>query len=219
MTNQYDRLNTSNGNVGTDYSDRTEIDLFGWGCTGFQDNASQTYFEPYHTTFDYNAYGPAGDFLSVIGKSDWGAVDISNSDGYNWRTLTAEEMEYMTETRYNARGKRGAAQVIGVNGVVVLPEQWNGAAINSTFGDTWTDNTYNAETWPNMENNGALFLPITGYRNNGSGVTSATSNGFYWTSSKDINDKQRAWYLKIAKNSWDVTMLYKGQGAAVRLVR
>lgn len=218
MTNQYDRLNTSNGNVGTDYSDRTEIDLFGWGCTGFQDNTLQTCFEPYHTTLNYNAYGPAGGFLSVIGKSDWGAVNISNSDGYNWRTLTAEEMEYMRYTRYNADSKRGAAQVIGVNGVIVLPEQWNGAGINSNYNNTWTDNIYDSNTWQSMETNGALFLPLTGYRKTGPDVKSATSNGYYWTSSEN-NDNQKANCLYTTKNGWSVSVLMKAQGAAVRLVR
>lgn len=218
MTNQYDRLNTGNGNVGDNYSGRDEIDLFGWGCTGFQDNASQTCYEPYHTALNYDAYGPAGGFLSVIGKSDWGAVNISNSDGYNWRTLTAEEMEYMRYTRYNADSKRGAAQVIGVNGVIVLPEQWNGAGINSLYNNTWTDNQYDSDTWQSMETNGALFLPLTGYRKTGPNVQSATSNGYYWTSSEN-NDNQKANCLYTTKSGWSVSVLMKAQGAAVRLVR
>ena len=226
MEHQYDRLNPNATTVGDDYADRNDIDLFGWGCTGQQDllhHNNEVYYHPYNTAQlvatdpMHTQYGPTGNFnLSVLNNSDWGSV-VPNPDGYNWRLLTKEEYDYMLTHRENAYGKRGAARVIDVPGLIIVPEVWNGPAINSQFDGTtgWNQNECDATKWQQMEENGALFLPITGYRQ-GAQVKGATSYGQYWLAS--YSNESKAYYMTVQKANTSATIVLRSNGHAVRLV-
>ena len=60
---------------------------------------------------------------------DWGYNAISNAgnqENSGWRTLTNGEWSYLLMTRSTASGIRYAkAQVNGINGVILLPDNWN----------------------------------------------------------------------------------------------
>lgn len=115
--------------------------LFGWG-TGANPNL---------TTDDSSAYATFDDWGNYI-------------DG-GWRTLTADEWEYILEQRPNAKEKLAGATVNDVHGLVLLPDEWTmpeGCSFNPQA--TWDANIYTAEQWNQMENNGAIFLPAAGCR-------------------------------------------------------
>ena len=160
---QWDTIGTNNRLNGT-------MDLFSWG-TGRTPNSSTA-----STAFN-----------------DWGANPISNggNQANQWRTLTAAEWYYLFMNR--STNLFGLGTVNGVKGLILLPDQWNGTGFNPGTkllngnqykGAKWTDNTYTAVQWAEMEAQGAVFLPVTGERD-GYSVTSAESygGGVYWTSS------------------------------------
>ena len=163
------------------------IDLFGWG-TGNNPINTSTISEDY-STFD-----------------DWG-----NNIGEGWRTLTKDEWEYLFCRRTDAAHLFGMGSVNGVNGTIVLPDDWAGDKFtdtdnglnyseagyyNNNDGNRFSFNTYTAEQWRTMEEAGAVFLPAPGNRNGTEEVINVNSAGFYWsaTPSSDIN----AYFLYIS---------------------
>lgn len=133
---------------------------FGWG-TGNRPNLTST------DTMDYL------DFY------DWGTY---NSGG-NWRTLSAEEWQYLLFRREDARFKYGMATVWGVQGLILLPDNWT-LPSDCTFrpGYGWRQNVYDLDQWAKMEARGAMFLPAAGYR--WDRETFAGGSGYYWSSTK-----------------------------------
>ena len=107
--NQWDMIGTDNVIGGTAFADK--IDLFGWsGSTGFAKFGVST------STDWENGY--SGSFV------DWGTNQISSDAPNTWRTLTEDEWEYLLNTRANASSLKGVAQVNGVNGLILLPDNW-----------------------------------------------------------------------------------------------
>jgi len=129
-------------------------DLFSWG-TG--DNPDSE---------DYSTY------------TEWG----NNIEG-NWRTLTVDEWTYLFNTRTDASSKYGTATVAGVVGLILLPDNYDGTAIN-TDRTAWDNNVISSSEWAAYEAEGAVFLPTAGmseaYDVGGVGV-----QGFYWSSTMD----------------------------------
>ena len=129
------------------------------------------------------------------------------------------------------------ATVNEVYGVILLPDNWNASyySLNNTnIGNDYTfynNNIITAEDWVNsLEANGAVFLPITGYRRGSESPTGAghesPSNGYgglYWSSS--YSDSSNAYYLHFwgmgqGGSSWNTqSSLGRSYGLAVRLVR
>ena len=134
--------------------------LFGWGTGG---NPMLT-SEDWH---DYTAF------------DDWG----SHIDG-GWRTLSWEEWHYVIWDRPNATAKRGAATVCGVQGLVLLPDSWNGGTFHVGFKNGWNTNVYDASSWSHMEAAGAVFLPAAGDRW-GMERDYVGACGYYWSSTPD----------------------------------
>ena len=183
--NQYDTIGGANSNISDSYSGW--IDLFGWG-TGNNPINTSTISEDY-STFD-----------------DWG-----NNIGEGWRTLTKDEWEYLFCRRTDAAHLFGMGSVNGVNGTIVLPDDWAGDKFtdtdnglnyseegyyNNNDGNRFSFNTYTAEQWKTMEEAGAVFLPASGNRNGTEEVINVNLAGFYWsaTPSSDIN----AYFLYIS---------------------
>ena len=185
--NQYDYIgsaaanNAINGN-GTVSSNGT-VDLFGW-------STAATYFGIHNST-DNSTY--SGDFV------DWGTNAITNggNEANAWRTLTKDEWVYLFYTRENAATLFGLGSVNGVNGTILLPDNWTlpagasftasttqgladqGTYFSNSSGNNFSHNTYTAEQWSVMESAGAVFLPAAGYRY-GTGVFNVGSGGYYW---------------------------------------
>ena len=166
--------------IGSAQSDNHR-DLFGWG-TGDAPNKVSSNFN------DYSLF------------TDWGVNAITNggNEANLWRTLTKDEWVYLFRTRENAAMLFGLGSVNGVNGTILLPDNWTtpqGASFTASTtlglvfqsyeyldnnGGHFADNTYTAEQWSVMEGAGAVFLPAAGYRN-GTNVYEVGSYGSYWS--------------------------------------
>lgn len=129
-------------------------DLFSWG-TG--DNPDSE---------DYSTY------------TEWG----NNIEG-NWRTLTVEEWTYLFNTRTDASSKYGTATVAGVVGLILLPDNYDGTAIN-TERTAWDNNVISGSEWAAYEAEGAVFLPAAGM-SDAYGVYGVGEQGLYWSSTMD----------------------------------
>ena len=209
---QYDTVGGDNLNISDSYAGW--IDLFGWGTGSNPTEVS-------NDDADYSEF------------TDWGTNAISNG-GYEedqWRSLTADEADYLLTKRDGATNKYGVAQVCGVNGVVLLPDDWNGTLpFNAGVEGYDKDNTYyaihntiDAETWSQFEAAGAVFLPATGYRgydeNNEMVIRRLREYGDYWTSS--VSDTN-ANYAKDFGFTWAQVMDWEYKrysGHPVRLVQ
>ena len=196
--NQWDYIGEDAGNIAS----TGKRDLFGWG-TG--DAPMKTESTDNYSTFNGWASG-----VTIAGYSDW-------------RTLTSTEWIYIFNSSDRGATRYVMAKVRGVQGMVLLPDGWNGGY---NFGDgkantalSWEDAvSISNDDWDKiLEKQGAVFLPAAGKRGNYTML--ATSDGFYWSSSnRDIEND--AWFLYFQSN--DVRFSYPNQrwwGCSVRLVR
>lgn len=173
--------NVTGGSVSSDptYGDSKEgtaladkVDLFGW-------STSATHFGV-STSMDNADY--SGSFV------DWGTNQIGTDAPNTWRTLTKNEWYYIVFYRPNASSLCGVAQVNGVNGLILLPDNWTcpvGVYFKSGFHSNYgvdyyaAYQTFTAAEWSKLESAGAVFLPAAGSRN-GSNVYYVQYSGYYW---------------------------------------
>ena len=192
------------------------IDLFGWGTwtkNGIAPNSTFT------TAADYKT--------GVVSSGDFENV-CKEGIGSEWKTLSYDEWYYLRNTRTNASKLYGVATVNGVNGLILLPDEWTDpkpdgkeftSGVASSFGVDYykTVNEYTAAQWVQMESAGAVFLPAAGNRD-GTSVYGVGSGGNYWSSSAFGADSARFLYfysgLVYASSSYD-----RYYGHSVRLVR
>ena len=224
---QYDMLGTDNVDGGGKVYDATygydktgsaladKIDLFGWsGSTGSAKWGIGT-------SADNSDY--SGDFV------DWGT---NIGDGSTWYTLTADEWDYLLDERSDADQLVGVARIqlgekIYANGLVLLPDDWTcpaGVTFKSGFSNTYSvqayadHRTFTLSDWQQLEAAGAVFLPVSGFRE-GSFVGYVQSSGYYWSAAPDGSDK--AYYMFFISDSY-VSYNYsrnRYSGLAVRLVK
>ncbi len=185
-------------------------DLFCWG-TGDR----PTYWDENETSFST--------FM------DWGTY-CGMGDG--WHTLTEEEYLYLIKRE----GKSGFATIHGINGFVLLPDQFilpDGLSFASAVykfapfdtPSTCTINEYTNEEWDKMEAAGAVFFPATGLWSKEDGVFCVQEQGYYYfsvaVSSEDPNyafiftspdpERNYNYHYSTGNNT-------KSKGHAVRLV-
>ena len=218
--NQWDFVGTDNGRIRSyQYSSETGgwvwtyegwLDLFGWG-TGNKPTASTT------KNSDYSSY------------NEWGNNIITNGGNARnlWRTLSMGEWNYLFYERESAASLSAKGTVNGVNGSILLPDNWVIPAglhfkpSNSTD-ETMEPNTYTADEWVMMEMAGAVFLPITYERTmdwqNQDYCTKVyvTQTARYWTSSPNGTN---GGYYCIAYGTPSITIDNRYVGKAVRLVQ
>lgn len=213
--NQYDTIGAANENISSTYTGW--IDLFGWG----------TGSNPTETSTDYNDYATF---------TDWGVNKISNGGNKAnlWRTLTKDEWVYLFYTRENAATLFGLGSVNGVEGTILLPDNWvlpTGASFTASTtkglrdkgkkyendnGDNYSHNTYTAEQWAVMESAGAVFLPAAGRRQ--AVVSCVGYSGGYWSATP--TETYNAYELYF--NSYDLypqNNYHRYYGQSVRLVQ
>ena len=194
------------------------IDLFGWGTGSNPTNNSPS-------NSDYPKF------------VDWGAHIIDNGGGKVnlWRTLTKDEWVYIFYGRKDAAKKFALGSVAGINGIILLPDNWSpiqGVSFSpstskgmedlgtmyydSNGGGHFDDNPYSVEQWCRMDSAGAVFLPAAGFRD-GTTVKYAGSQGVYWSSTPY---ELRAYFAYYA-NTYLYTQYedYRRYGFSVRLVR
>lgn len=204
--NQYDTIgsaNVVNGALGS------KIDLFGHSSKG---NAR------WGVSISTNDQDYNGEFV------DWGTLMIDQYPANTWRTLTAEEWDYVLNTRANATMLKGLAQVVGVNGLVLLPDNWD-MTVNTDFvpgeGGSFASNGFDAnlldaEQWQRMEAVGAVFLPATGTRI-GANIYFFNECCYYW-SATSFNSNY-AFYINVSASESYMTNNGRSTGQAVRLVK
>ena len=160
------------------------MDLFGWGTGN----------NPINTSKDN------GDYQTFV---DWG-TNIGTDSPNVWRTLTADEWYYIFYTRTNAKKLFGLGSVDGVNGLIILPDNWaipdgvtftpsteKGLADRGGYYDAtssssfWSHNTYTLSDWQKLEDAGAVFLPAAGSRDELFLTYYVQSSGCYWSSTTD----------------------------------
>ena len=210
-TNQWDYFGESQSD--------NHRDLFGWGTGNNPNNVST----------DYSNYAT---------YTEWGNNPITNggNKANQWRTLTKDEWVYLFHGRTDAATKFGLGSVNGVNGTILLPDNWtlpSGASFTASTtqgladrggyyynesGNNFSHNTYTAAQWKAMEDNGAVFLPAAGCRG-GSDVYFVGSYGGYWSSTP--YDENYA-YNPYFNSDYLNPQYYSGirsYGFSVRLVR
>jgi hypothetical protein len=189
---QYDYIGYNNSNISSSYSGW--IDLFGWGTSGW--NCGNIYYRPWDSNnSDGSLYGPSGNYnlTGSYANSDWGRYNAISNGGNTagqWRTLTggsSGEWYYVFNRRNTSSGIRYAkAQVAGVNGVILLPDDWSTSTYSlsntNASGSSFSSNIISASQWTTLENAGAVFLPAAGSRY-GTSVNGVGSNGYYWSAS------------------------------------
>lgn len=187
--NQWEIIGTDNvtgGNVESNprHGDKKDgnsladkVDLFGWSTssTNFGVSTSTSFLLYYSASF-----------------VDWGKNKIEDNAPNTWRTLTYNEWDYVVLNRPNASSLNGVAQVNGVNGLVLLPDNWtcpSGVTFKSGSHCEYTVKayrkyqTFTASQWSKLESAGAVFLPAAGYRY-GSDVYHVQSCGRYWSATE-----------------------------------
>ena len=191
--NQYDYIGDANSNISQTSSGW--IDLFGWGTSGW--NSGAVCYQPWSTSTAPSDYYPGGSYTNNLtgsyANADWGVYNAIYNGGNQagqWRTLTGGsngEWKYIFDTRSTSSGIRYAkAQVAGVNGVILLPDDWSTSyySLSSTNQSdaNYSSNTITASQWITLEQHGAVFLPAAGYRG-GTSVNDVGSRGYYWSAS------------------------------------
>jgi len=141
---------------------------------------------------------------SIPQFKDWGINPISNggNTANQWRTLTNVEYEYLINTRTTNSGIRFAlATINGVNGIIILPDDWDSSyytlnTVNTSGGaDVYAENTITLTEWSIIEAHGAIFL----------------SDG-YWTSStyKNWKNETHAYTFGAGSGGTGSTLLIGG---------
>ena len=221
---QYDMIGSNNNYASSSYTGW--IDLFCWGTSGWDSGAIA--YQPWSTSktaSDYLNQNLTGEYANA----DWGVynaiVNGGNTAG-TWRTLTYEEWDYLLANRPDANDKKAVATVNGVEGIVLLPDNWtlpSGVTYTSGYGSSIAlesyrgKNDYTIDEWTIMENAGAIFLP-----NAGSKSGASYSRGAYECYQTSSNGAAETNYMVSCSGSGlSVNNLnkYKTNAMPVRLVR
>ena len=196
---QYDFIGNNLGNWKMSDRDTQEnwIDLFGWG-TG---------------TSPYTASSKSSDYLPEIKEqyekmpkaNEWGTA-VKSQLGAGWFTLDYSEWFYLVLRRPNAAYLRQLATVCGVQGMILMPDGWEGTLATS----------YDATAWAALEAQNAVFLPCAGSRGSGASIYDAGSKGYYW--SRDAENARSSWVLEFAASYFRMNVYGRETGMSVRLV-
>ena len=189
---QYDRIGNSQAD--------NNRDLFGWGTKNNPNNTNKI-------DSNYSSW------------NEWGNNVITNGGNTAnlWRTLSRDEWSYLFENRTDASAKYGVANVNGVHGIIILPDDYSGPAINSSH-NSWSNNSIIATNWTTYEAAGAVFLPASGQRY-GTDIDHFNNAGYYW-SSTDVSSNL-AFYLCFDNYGTNIPYGEDSRfiGCSVRLVR
>jgi hypothetical protein len=188
------------------------LDLFAWStsATNFGTSAST----------DEDKY--SGSFV------DWGTNAIGNDAPNMWRTMTYDEWNYLLGTRPNASSLKGVAQVNGVNGLILLPDNWTcpegisfKTGCHSSYGTEYYEayQSFTADQWSKMELEGAVFLPAAGGRTSGSStqVDDILKSGYYWANKG--YESNSGYMLYFDSQNIGVGTSGRQAGMSVRLVK
>ena len=143
---------------------------------------------------------------------NWTINTIQNGGGYTWRVLSNDEWNYLFHSRDNADKLFTYANVYGVNGVIILPDDWDidhetdltlntlewVDAYNKYSGNS-TTNYYAINTltgkWDALDKKGAIFLPAAGSVIPNEPVDGFGKHGAYWSSTSRYDFEDYVYYL------------------------
>lgn len=190
----------NNGHYGSDrwaVAEDTKIDLFTWG---YNDNRS---FDPISKE-------------SARNDSEYVEWGTTIDDAGTWRTLSAEEWEYLLNNDEAATVRKGkyklGVTVCGIrNCLVIAPDNFSGSIAVS----------YDATAWDSAESDGLVCLPPAGVRYEHD-VFFVGNNGYYQSSSANrAGISIITSFNNIEKGIWamdESDRAGKKYGTAVRLV-
>ena len=196
---QWDIIGNGNKYISKNYNGW--IDLFCWG-TGNNPTMMMT-----------------NDFLRF---RDWGNNTILNVKCNSWFTLTNNEWVYVFEIRSTNSGIRYAKAIVnGVNGVILLPDNWSNSSYilkksNKSDASFSSNRISNCDWIDRLEANGAVFLPAAGGRA-GTNVVCVGSRGNYWSATYKRGGYAHDVYLDDG-NFYAGGWTSLGGGQSVRLV-
>ena len=200
-------VGADNANIASTY--QGWIDLFGDGTGANPTNASMDDQNDYNTLVD------------------WGVNWIGDDAPYTWRSLSMEEWYYLLALRANAKDKVGIAQVCGVNGLILLPDNWE-APMGVTFkaggyeGSEVTTyasfQSFTGDEWILLAGSGAVFLPAAGNRA-GVNVNLVGQYGLYRGFYNDGYDGTSKEYLHMEAGNVSIGIAPRNLGGSVRLVK
>ena len=167
---QWDYIGNNNSQISSSYSGW--IDLFGWGTSGWSSGAKA--YQPYSTSTSYSDYYPgnnsSNNLTGAYANADWGVYNqIGGDTPGTWRTLTMDEWVYLFHGRSNYANLFGLGTVNGVQGTIILPDDWvlpsgltfnpstgkgllwSSTYYNNSSGNNFSHNTYTSAQWSQME--------------------------------------------------------------------
>ena len=130
--------------------------------------------------------------------------------------MTKGEWEFLFSGRANAAKLRAKACVNGINGAIILPDDFYEHRVRVPFDSTpdgFAGNSYDLSQWATLEAAGAIFLPCCGTRKGATMYDTLENNGRYWTSSGYTGTNAYYVYL-LGSNTRE-----SYYGLAVRLVQ
>ena len=217
---QYNTLSVNDVSVGGTF------DNFCWATSGWSNG--NTYYQPYateHTNQSNKGYGygpyngksyaqsihPDKNGSNPYRFSDWGRYRFDmdtygqTNDGRYWRLMGDGEWA----TLFNRKDSQnrylwGYAKIEGINGCILLPDDWS-EDIDFVYGSTnFTSNVLTRTEWEYLEDSGAVFLPFNG------------EEGRYWGAKHSNSDKAGCFVMNTKQHSISPTLRY--ERCYVRLV-
>ncbi|MBR5957066.1 MAG: SUMF1/EgtB/PvdO family nonheme iron enzyme [Salinivirgaceae bacterium] len=172
------------------------VDRFGYGTSGW--NSGATAYQPFSLSNNDDDYLNAN-LTGSNANADWGVYNAIENGGNThgmWRTLTAEEWQYLLYGRGTETESKKKFGMVRINfssdgkdhvvGILLLPDNWtltsaelDAAGITFTPGENPTyngkqgydANIYTSTQWQLLEENGAVFLPAVGARSYQTGTS------------------------------------------------
>lgn len=228
---QLDFIGEDNVKISSSYNGW--IDLFGYGCSGYDNKY------PWQTSRNREDYAPTFDDGITGTEYDWGIhcqIQNGGPEG-SWRLPTCDDWYYMFLRRENANNLATLAYVDTIKGLLLLPDNWeNTLNLNLYFMKNGVEkgeegvlekNHLTKAQWKNLEKTGAVFLPACGVRtvtisgpNEGMPQYYYQVNATYWCSTS-LYEGAEPWELLIMskKACCDALNMWIGRGFSVRLVK
>ena len=158
--NQYDFISSKdNEKIAPNYDGW--IDEFGWGTSGYMG------CQPTENSKNRDEYGPKrGSLVGSGANYDWGVYNpiVNGGNKENlWRTPSSEEWKYLFSRRPNAEKLRTYCEVNGVNGFMLMPDNFYNNRIrihiDCTQDEDCITNKFGIKEWEQLELLGVVFIP------------------------------------------------------------
>ncbi len=226
---QYEVIGDGNANISETYAGW--IDLFAWGTSGWDSDARA--YQPWDTLSANNGYFVGGEYTNCLAsdyaKADWGVFNAISNGGDKvgvWRTLTSEEWAYLFQNNgWTIAKVDGNLCFLLFPADVKLPEGITVDNIHSATADfelvnetKYADNTYTAEQFAELEEQGVVALPCGGLRK-ANKVESVGTVGRYWSSSAATQKYSAVAFMVSATSIVSNEEDFRNCGLSVRLVQ